>query len=445
MTSLLTTFAYWASRYFFPAFPTEHEGEFRDQYNENNARVAWMGMVIGECIYLIFYFWDRTVDYEQSFNTLFIRLGVGFWFLMFILLPRRIFSDYLQTIMATNIAIAGIAVVAIIWLIEDGLNIGLSGVVLVLMFNFGFFRLLFLPSVIAGVIICVAYNAASIIDDLKIERIIANNFFLISALASGASITFLLERLFRAKFISDKELSQERDALARQTQTDSRHLEWLRRLARFLRHEVRQPVAQISSSIELINMIYPNDERVKPHVAGASLGVQDVWNLIERASQATDAEAFVRQSKTQQVDLRNALAEIIHGYSQTHSGITFALESAEAVRVNADPTLVKEAIGNVLANAASFADEDSVIQVVLEARDARAMVRVRNRGPLIAGDPEVLFGSFTSTRSGPSSEHQGLGLYLVRLIAEHYGGTATIGNLEDRSGVETSIVLPLRV
>jgi signal transduction histidine kinase len=36
-------------------------------------------------------------------------------------------------------------------------------------------------------------------------------------------------------------------------------------------------------------------------------------------------------------------------------------------------------------------------------------------------------------------------LYLVRLIAEQHGGTATIANLDDGSGVQASILLPLAV
>jgi Histidine kinase-, DNA gyrase B-, and HSP90-like ATPase len=70
-------------------------------------------------------------------------------------------------------------------------------------------------------------------------------------------------------------------------------------------------------------------------------------------------------------------------------------------------------------------------------------VCVSNKGPLIEGDTETLFGPFESTRAGPSSEHQGLGLYLVRLIAVQHGGTAVIANLGDGSGVRATIRLPL--
>jgi GAF domain-containing protein len=240
------------------------------------------------------------------------------------------------------------------------------------------------------------------------------------------------------------ELNREREALARQHQADARYISWLRQLAGFLRHEVRQPVAQINSSVELIHLT-SHDDQLRPYIASASQGVRHVWNLIERASRATDAEAFVRQGQAQPIDLPPLLRELIGSYQQTHSGIDFRLQppDKEPLYVSADPTLLKEAVSNLLANATSFADEESIIQVVLERDGVHAVIKVRNKGPIIQYDTEMLFGPFASTRSGPSSEHQGLGLYLVRLVAEHHGGKAIISNLDDGSGVEASIFLPL--
>jgi signal transduction histidine kinase len=155
--------------------------------------------------------------------------------------------------------------------------------------------------------------------------------------------------------------------------------------------------------------------------------------------------AFVRQGQAQPLDLPQLLRELIDSYQQTHSRIDFRLQlrDKESVYVSADPTLLKEAVSNLLANAASFAHEDSIIQIVLERDGGHAVIKVRNKGPIIEHDTEMLFGPFASTRSGPSSEHQGLGLYLVRLVAEHHGGKALISNLDDKSGVEAAIVLPL--
>jgi signal transduction histidine kinase len=282
------------------------------------------------------------------------------------------------------------------------------------------------------------------IQEISVSQSLATNIFsfrylLIYFAISGASGLAIIAMQSRQAALI-RSMNQE---LARQHHIDESRLDWLQQLARFLRHEVRQPVAQINSSIEVIQLTSDHDGHLTPYINAAVLGARDVWNLIERASRATDARAFVRQSQPQSVDLSNLLDELVRGHQQTYSGTHFNLEASVPVQVNADPALVNEAIANLLANAASFAADQSVVEIVLEQDGTCATIKVRNKGPLLSDDPEALFGPFASTRSGPSSEHLGLGLYLVRLIAEQHGGTAAIMNLEDKSGVEASIRLPL--
>jgi signal transduction histidine kinase len=265
------------------------------------------------------------------------------------------------------------------------------------------------------------------------------NMHMIVMLLLMAMAAYQRELVSRQLFVSER---REREALARQHERDQRYLQWLRQLAKFLRHEVRQPVAQINSSIELAHLALDDSNPIKPHVANAAFATQQVWNLIERASHATDIEAFIRQSTPELIDLNKLLIDLVDGYRQTFSGVFFRFESLHIVLAEVDPILVKEAVSNLLANAASFAEDDSTIQVSLNRNGAYATIKVQNKGPLVDGQTDELFGPFASTRSGPSSEHEGLGLYLVRLIAEHYGGTAELSNLDDASGVEATIMLP---
>jgi signal transduction histidine kinase len=72
-------------------------------------------------------------------------------------------------------------------------------------------------------------------------------------------------------------------------------------------------------------------------------------------------------------------------------------------------------------------------------------LQVTNDGPLI---PQALMGrlfeSLFEQRQGRDDKpHFGLGLYIVRLIAEFHGGTAVAANREDGSGVVFTITLPL--
>ncbi len=66
-----------------------------------------------------------------------------------------------------------------------------------------------------------------------------------------------------------------------------------------------------------------------------------------------------------------------------------------------------------------------------------------NPGPTLTGEGRShLFESLWQSRSGGDSRpHFGLGLYIVRLIAEFQRGTADAGNLPDGGGVRFRVSL----
>ncbi|TMH27757.1 MAG: proteobacterial dedicated sortase system histidine kinase, partial [Betaproteobacteria bacterium] len=98
------------------------------------------------------------------------------------------------------------------------------------------------------------------------------------------------------------------------------------------------------------------------------------------------------------------------------------------------------------ANAVDFTIGDEPIRIRLEPRGGAAVLTVSNRGPRL---PQAmagkLFESMVSVRSGKAGAepHLGLGLYIVRLIAEFHGGTAQALDREDGSGVVMKVTTPL--
>jgi signal transduction histidine kinase len=314
-------------------------------------------------------------------------------------------------------------------------------IAMVTTYAFFFVGLLFRYAFAAGTFVNAIYSFAIwTTDDVSTAMAIAVDISMITMFLLFAMAAYQKELISRQLFVSE---IKEHEALTKQNYSNLRYLAWLRQLAEFLRHEVRQPVAQISSSIEIVQLARAHDDRTEPYLASAAQSTRHLWNLVERASQATDAEAFVRQAQPQLTDLTTLLAEEVEAYARSHSGINFEFECMAHIKTTADYTLIKEAVSNLFGNAASFANEGSTIKVMLDADAIRAVITVSNKGPLIEGDPETLFGPFASTRSSPAGEHHGLGLYLVRLIAEQHGGTAALANLNDGSGVQASITLPL--
>ena len=197
-------------KYLYPWFPTELETEFLRQYDQDSAKVARTSLTLGCLVYCAFYIWDRVIDVDHSLETLLIRVIVALMIVSTLLIPRKIFVRHLQKIVSGAIVSAGLAHVSILSIIKDGFVLGMPGVILVLMYNFVFFRLLFFPSAVGGLIVLVAHDVVMIKYFLPPDLVIAYNFFLISTLVSGAAVTYLLEGLFRTAFLKTKQLDTER-------------------------------------------------------------------------------------------------------------------------------------------------------------------------------------------------------------------------------------------
>jgi signal transduction histidine kinase len=103
-------------------------------------------------------------------------------------------------------------------------------------------------------------------------------------------------------------------------------------------------------------------------------------------------------------------------------------------------------LDKLAANAADFAEGDAPIEVSLERADGDAVLRFSNTGPLLpAGMKEGLFESMVSVRKerSPGEPHLGLGLFIVRQIAEFHGGAARAENRTDGSGVVFELRFPV--
>ena len=92
-------------------------------------------------------------------------------------------------------------------------------------------------------------------------------------------------------------------------------------------------------------------------------------------------------------------------------------------------------------NAVGFSSSGDEIVVELMASESTARLTVYNPGPPL---PEKmrgkLFDSMVSVRGSDADEHLGLGLHIVRIIAEGHGGSVSAENSD--TGVTFTVRLP---
>ncbi|OEJ41401.1 histidine kinase [Streptomyces agglomeratus] len=109
-----------------------------------------------------------------------------------------------------------------------------------------------------------------------------------------------------------------------------------------------------------------------------------------------------------------------------------------------DPRGLVTAVGNLVDNAldASAGSPDAVIEVELRARERAAVLRVTDSGPGVPAEQrELIFTEGWSTKELPAHGKRGLGLAMVRRLAERQGGSARVGEGAG-GGAEFTVVLP---
>jgi two-component system sensor histidine kinase CreC len=219
---------------------------------------------------------------------------------------------------------------------------------------------------------------------------------------------------------------------------------YVRSYVQTLTHEMKSPVAAIRGASELLHEEMPRERRDK-FLTNIQAESRRLQNIIDRLLALSALEA----RKTLEYPEPVALAELAEGVraqlcaaAESHN-VQVELFASASPSVSGEPFLLEIALTNLLQNALDFASPGDRIQIHVRCPDHSpwAEIEIQDEGP---GIPDYalprLFDRFYSLkRPETGRKSSGLGLCFVREAVELHGGTVTITNRSDRSGVRATM------
>jgi PAS domain S-box-containing protein len=246
----------------------------------------------------------------------------------------------------------------------------------------------------------------------------------------------------RAQALADALRETERRLLAE----DRRKSEFLAVLS----HELRNPLAPIRTGLHVLERSLPGSPQHERARAVIRRQVDHITRLVDDLLDVTRIAHGKIALQPSRLDLREVVRRACDDARSTFEDRGIALRvdlPSEGLWVDGDPIRLAQVVGNLLHNAAKFTPPGGAVDVVLRRVGPDAEITVRDNGIGIdAEDLERIFEPFEqSDRRKASVAHGGigLGLALVRSLAELHGGKARAHSEGSGRGAELVVTLPL--
>lgn len=249
----------------------------------------------------------------------------------------------------------------------------------------------------------------------------------------------------------DLPMTGDRDELGELARNNARLLRavadytrYLRTLAGRLSHELKTPLAITRTSLD--NLAAGDlDEDSQRYLERAREGLDRQSAIVRAMSEATRLEAAVESAEWATVDLVELVRACVDGHRALHPGRHIEVQvPGEPVRCHCAPDLLVQALDKLVDNALGLMGPEDTVTVALAPKGNWRHLAVRNTGTRLPDLlQEQLFDSLVSVREpGSGGLHLGLGLHIVRLVAEAHRGSVEARNLGDGMGVAFTLHLP---
>lgn len=275
---------------------------------------------------------------------------------------------------------------------------------------------------------------------LQILGLVSGHFLQLHSLnitALGAVLTMHLAIGVRYRVLRE-ERQQALEAASRERQIRRQQGQFLEMLS----HELKTPLAMIDAAVQSLQALVPAAPEVNRRHDRIRRAVGRINGLVEKFLHQDQLDGPDPVLRRDPVDFGDLLRDAVAGFAQPPGRLV--LEAAPCRKVAGDERLLQVLFTNLIDNALKYSPRPAPVQVSMAEAGDRLVVEVRDHG---AGIPVALrdrvFDRYVRGDGIGDIPGVGLGLHLVRTIAERLGGTVELLDPAQGSGTLFRVSLPL--
>jgi len=217
------------------------------------------------------------------------------------------------------------------------------------------------------------------------------------------------------------------------------------RYTQALAHEVKAPLAAIRGAAELLGEEMPVEQRRKflENIRSESARIQAI---VDRLLELSSLEARKALAQVEVIEAEALAEEAAGGVrpAAEAAGVRLRVEAVAAGTIRGERVLLREALANLLQNAVEFSPRGAEVTLRISRRDGRMEFSVEDAGPGVPDYalPRVFDRFYSLPRPASGKKSTGLGLALVREIAQLHAGEAALSNRPE-GGARAVLAIPL--
>ena len=212
-------------------------------------------------------------------------------------------------------------------------------------------------------------------------------------------------------------------------------------------HDLKRPMTRLRHELEGASEAADANPEIKTIIEGAIGEVDSIVSTFEALLNIGQLEAGDRRARFIDIDLAQVLEDAAEVYAPVIEDEGFKLvwngARATAPTIRGDHELLLQLFANLIENALQHCPAGTTIELALAGSARGAVAVVADSGPGIPKDErENVFRRFYRLERERSSPGHGLGLSLVRAIADLHGAAVTLS--DNGPGLRVSIAFPSR-